>query len=194
LNAHDDPVRRAGLLKRPEQIGDRGLDLLVRIDHDLRVLVVEEADREREAQLAALGRGALGALHPGGDDVQFGLGHLRLQAEDQPVVEVMQVIDPVGVDDQRVGQPAELKQPVVLRVVAPQPRDLQAEDRADFPQAHPPDHLLVTLAQVRVAAGDAQIAVDDHDPLALPTQPRGLVREPVLALGRTRIEPHLRGR
>ena len=71
--------------------------------------------------------------------------------EQQPVVEVLQVIDPVSVDDQRVGQRAELKQPLQLRVRARQPRDLQPEDRADLPQAHPRDQLLVPLARLRVA-------------------------------------------
>ena len=38
--------------------------------------------------------------------------------EHQPVVEVLQVIDPVSVDDQGVGQRAELKQPLQLGVVS----------------------------------------------------------------------------
>jgi hypothetical protein len=107
--------------------------------------------------------------------VQLGLRPLRLQAEDHPVVEVLQVIDPVSVHDQGVGQRAELKQPVMLRARAPQPRDLQPKDRADLPQAHLGDELLVALAQFGVAAGDAQVAVDHHHPLGLPPQPRRLL-------------------
>ena len=64
LEHADHPVRRAGLLERPEQVRDRGLHLLVGVDDHAAVLVVEVADRQRQPQLAALGGGALGALQP----------------------------------------------------------------------------------------------------------------------------------
>ena len=73
LESTDHAVGRAGLLERAEQIGDRRLDLLVGVDDRLTVLVVDVADREREPQLAALRRRALGALQARGDDVQLGL-------------------------------------------------------------------------------------------------------------------------
>ena len=74
----DDAVRRSGLLECGEQVGDRGLDLLVGVDDRLALLVVEVADCEREAQLAALSGGAFGALQARRDDVQLGLGTSRL--------------------------------------------------------------------------------------------------------------------
>ena len=100
-------------------------------------VVIDVPDRESEPQLAALRGGALGALQPAGHDVQLGLGHLRLEPQQQPIVEVLQVIDPVSVQHQGVGQRAELKQPQEVRVVARQPRDLQPENRADLAQTHP---------------------------------------------------------
>ena len=78
-------------------------------------------DREREPQLTALGRRAFGALQPASEDVQLGLTHGALQAEQQPVVEVVQVIDPVRVDDQGVGQRGQLEQPLEVRAGARQP-------------------------------------------------------------------------
>jgi hypothetical protein len=57
----DHAVGRAGLPERLEHIGDRRVDLLVGVDDRRPVGVVDEADREREAQLAALGGVALGA-------------------------------------------------------------------------------------------------------------------------------------
>jgi len=118
---------------------------------------------------------------------------LRLQAQQEAVVETLQVVDPVGVDDRRVGQRAELEQTLEVRVGARQPRDLQAEDRTHLAQADPPDQLLVPLPRLRVATGDPQIAVDDEDPLVLPAELGRLVRERVLTLGRADVEPHLRG-
>ena len=190
----EHPIRRAGRHERGEHVGDRRLDLLVGVDDRLAVLVIDVPDRESEPQLAALRGGALGALQPAGHHVQLGLGHLRLQPQQQPIVEVLQVIDPVSVQHQGVGQRAELKQPQEVRVVARQPRDLQPEDRADLAQTHPRDQLLVALPRVRIAARDAEIAVDDHDPLRLPTQPRRLLGDRVLTLGRADVQPHLRRR
>ena len=62
----------------------------------------------------------------------------------------LQVVDPVGVDHQRVGQPAVLKQPLGLGARARQPRDLKAEDRADLTQAHARDQLLEPPARLAV--------------------------------------------
>ena len=156
--------------------------------------VVDEADRQREAQLAALGRVTLGALQAHPHHVQLGLGELPLDAQDELIVEIPEVVDPVGVDHQRVGQPAVLKQPLRLGAGARQPRDLKPEDRADLTQAHAADQLLVGLARVHVAARDAQIAVDRHDPLRLPAELDRLLRQPVLALGRAEVLAHLPGR
>src|SRR5579875_3613372 len=54
-------------------------------------------------------------LQPHPPHVQLGLRELTLDPQDQLVVEIAEVIDPVGVDHQRVGQPAVLKQPLRLR-------------------------------------------------------------------------------
>ena len=56
-----------------KQVGDRGLHLGVRVHHRGALVVVDVADRQREAELAPLGRGPLGALEPAGQQVQLGL-------------------------------------------------------------------------------------------------------------------------
>ena len=99
---------------------------------------VEKADRsikgsDTPQQLAALGRVPLGALQAHAHHVELGLGELALDPQDELVVEIPEVVDPVGVDHERVGQPAVLKQPLGLGARARQPRDLKAEDRADLP-------------------------------------------------------------
>ena len=132
--------------------------------------VVDQADRQREVQLAALGRVTLGALQTHTHDVQLGLRELAFDAQHELIVEVTQVIDPVCVDHQRVGQPAVLKQPLGLGARARQPRDLQPEDRAHLAQAHAADQLLVGPARVSVAAREAEIPVDGQDPLRAPSR------------------------
>jgi hypothetical protein len=88
-------VGRAGLLEAGEHVGDRRVNLLVGIDHRLALVVIDVADGQREAQLAALGGRALGSVQPAGEQVQLGLRHRALEPEQQPVVEVGQVVDPV---------------------------------------------------------------------------------------------------
>ena len=70
--------------------------------------VVDQPDRQRHAQLAAAGLGQLPAEQAGPDEVQLGLAHGALQAEQQPVVEVGRVIEPVLVADQGVADMAQI--------------------------------------------------------------------------------------
>ena len=162
----DHPVGRPGRGERGEHVGDRGRDLLVRVDHGGAVVVVDVADRQRGAQLAAGGGGAFRALQPAGQQVQLGLAHRALQPQQQPVVEVGQVVDAVAVDDQGVGQPGQLQQPGQVRRGAGQPGDLQPEDRADLAQAHPRDQPAEPVAALGRAARHAQVGVDHLDRVA----------------------------
>jgi hypothetical protein len=167
--------------------------LLVGIDDPAALFVVAVADRQRDAQLAALSSVAAGAVHAHGHHVQLRLGQLTLDPEDELIVEVAQVIDPIGVDHQRVGQPAVLKQPLGLGGRARQARDLKPEDRADLAQAHARDQLLERPARptVREPARDAEVAVDGQDLLRRPAELDRLLGQRVLALGRADVLAHL---
>jgi hypothetical protein len=145
------PVGRAGLRERGEYIADRGGDLGVRVDNDLAVLVVDEPDRQRHAQLTPGRGGSFGLLQPAGQPVQLGLRHLALHAQQQPVVDVAQVIDAVVVDHQGVGQAGQFQQAGQVGVGAGQPGDLETEHRPDLAQTHPGDQRLEPVA-VRGAA------------------------------------------
>ena len=74
-------VGRSAGAERGEHVGHRGLHLGVRVDDGVAFVVVDEPDRQRETQLAPLGRGPLGSLEAAGQEVQFGFGHLVLQAQ-----------------------------------------------------------------------------------------------------------------
>ncbi len=65
------PVGRPAGAEAGEHIRHRVGDLLVRVDHGGALVVIDVADRQWEAQLAALGSGPLGALQAAGEHVQL---------------------------------------------------------------------------------------------------------------------------
>ena len=113
-------------------MADRALHTGVGIEHDLAGRILDQSDRERHRQFATAGLGQDPALQPGADEVKLGFGHRALEAEQQPVVEVGRVIQPVFVADQRPRQRADLKQPVPVRVLG-QPRG-HADLRSKLPR------------------------------------------------------------
>ena len=56
--------------------------------------------------------------------MQLGLTHRALEPEQQAIVEIARIVDAVLVEDQSVGQGANLQQPVPVGGVARQPRNL----------------------------------------------------------------------
>ena len=54
-----------------EQVGHRGLHFGVGVDHRGALVVVDKADRQRETQLATLGRRPLGPLEAAGQEVEL---------------------------------------------------------------------------------------------------------------------------
>ena len=119
-------ARRAGAGEQGEYMSDRLLHTGIRVEHDFAGRVVDQPDRQRHLQLAAAGLGPLAADEAGPDEVQLGLAHGALQAEQQPVVEVGRIVEPVLVADQCRRHGTNLQQPMPVGVVAGQPGDLQA--------------------------------------------------------------------
>lgn len=186
--------RGAVLVEDPVHVPDRGLHLLIRVQHDASVAVVDHADRQPDPQ-PALGRcGASGPVQAPGQQVQLRLAHGRFHAQDQPVVEVRQVVDAVGIDQEGVGQARELQQPCELGRRACQPAHLQGEDRSDLAEAHQGDQLREALAGAGEAARDAQIVIDHHDRLGWPAQVLGEFGQRVLSGGRLGVLLHLHHR
>src|SRR6266568_67097 len=70
------PVGRPGGGERGEHVSDRRGDFLVGVDGHGAVVVVDEPDGQRDAQLAAAGRGPLGLVQAAGQPVELCLGHL----------------------------------------------------------------------------------------------------------------------
>src|ERR1019366_8865816 len=91
-----------------------------------------EPDRKAPAGLTSCRLVADPALEPGTEHVQLGFAHRPLHAQREPVVEARRVIEPVRVADERVGQPAEIEEPIPVGVVASETAGLQTESHADL--------------------------------------------------------------
>ena len=122
-----DRAGGAGAGEGGEQVRDRLAHADVGVEHDLVCRIIGQPDRQAHLQFAAAGLGQLPAAQPGADEVQLGLAHRAFEAEQQPVIELAGVIEPVLVADQGARQRADLQQPVPVGVVAGQAGDLQAE-------------------------------------------------------------------
>ena len=111
-------------------------DRLVGMEADLAVLLApDEADRQAAAQFAAGGLVANAAVQARAQDMQLGLAHGALEAEQQTIVEQRGMIDAVGIADQGVGEAAEIEQAIPIGVVAREARDFEAEHDADVASA-----------------------------------------------------------
>jgi hypothetical protein len=130
----DDRVRGAGLLKAAEQVLDSRSHARVRVECHVAELVIGQADRQPDAQLAAGGLGEQPALQASADEVKLRLADRALQPEQQPVIDRAWVIEPVLVADQRARQRAQLQQPVPIGIVSREPRAFQAEHDPGLPE------------------------------------------------------------
>src|SRR5260370_2624996 len=63
--------------------------------------------------------------------MQLGLAHGALEPEQEAIIEEGWMIDALCIADQRVGEAAEVDEPVPIGVIARQARDLESEHEAD---------------------------------------------------------------
>src|SRR5450756_1512637 len=172
---------RAAAAEGGEERAQRLLHLEVRIEDDASGGVVDETYGQLQLKLAAAGLGALAAEQAGAQHVQLGFAHGALEPEEQAIVEVGGVVEAVLVEDQRACEGADLQEAVPVRRAAGKARDLEAEHHPDLAEAHGGDQLLEAFA-VTVGAGEALVAVDDHDPLPRQAQSDRALAQGVLAL------------
>ena len=118
----------AGAAERLEQHSDRVLHLLIRVEHHPSRGVVNEADRHAALQFAAPRFVQHAPNQPGAEHVEFRFAHGALQAQQQAIIEMRGIVHPVFIQDERVGQRADLQEPMPVRRVAREARDLQAHD------------------------------------------------------------------
>ena len=94
-------------------------------------LAPDKTDREAAPKLATRRLVADAAVEPGPQDVELRLAHCALQPEQEPVVEQRRVIDPVRIADQRLGQAAQVDEPIPVGIVAGQSGHPQAQHQTD---------------------------------------------------------------
>ena len=104
--------------ERLEKIGDRLSDLLVGVEDHLAGLVIGEPRRQRAAIFAAPHLVQDAAAQPRFDDVQLGLAHRPLEAEQKPVVEAGRIVHAVLIENQRIGEGADLQQAMPVGMVS----------------------------------------------------------------------------
>src|SRR5437870_1115454 len=121
-------IRRAGRLERGENVCDCRGYLLVRVNDRAALGIPNVAYGQSKAQLTPFGGGAFGAVQAASQDVEFGFRHSPFEPEQQPIVELAQVVHTIGIDDQRVGQAGQFQQPRQVGVGARQASNLQAKD------------------------------------------------------------------
>src|SRR3954447_7068493 len=160
---------------------------LVGIEDDLARGAAQEAARQVEAQLAALGLVPASLLEPRPHDVELGLAHRALEAQQEAVVEKPRVVHAVVVGDEGSRQGADLEQVVPVPAGAREARDLEAEHQADVAEADLGDQPLEAGPLRRRGAGAAEVVVDDDHPRAGPSEQAGPVSEGVLDPGRLAV-------
>jgi hypothetical protein len=103
-----------GLEEQPHAL----LDLRVGIEGHAAVRGVDEADGQMAAQLAAARLVQDAAAQAGPQHVQLGFAHGPLETQQQSVVEVRGIVDAILIEDEGVGEGADLQQPVPVGRVA----------------------------------------------------------------------------
>ena len=132
-------------------MSDRVSDLRVGIERLVARLVINEARGQRTTILAAPHFIQDSAAQPGLENVKLGFRHSPFQSEQKPVIKIRRIVDAILIEDQCIGQRADLQQSVPVRVVPRQARDLQSHDDARAAHAYRSDQVLKTFAPGRRA-------------------------------------------
>src|SRR5262245_4290482 len=90
-------------------------------------------------------------------------------------LKMARIVDPVLVEDERLGERGDLQRAMPIGRVARQPRDLQAHHEADPAQAYLGEEPLKSRALCRRRAGPSEIFTDHDDLVRGSAEGRGRV-------------------
>ena len=181
VERRDHRARRSVAATRRKQQRDRVAHLPIGIELHVVGGIVDEAHGEPDPQLPPAGFGEVASLQPRAQQVQLRLAHRALEPQQEPIVEVRRIVDAVFVEDQRIGEGADLEEPMPVAAVAGQPRYLEPHDDPGLTQAHLGDQALEAGAARRRGGGDAQVVVDDDDLLVRPAEGHRAAAQVILA-------------
>ena len=174
---------------------DGATDSLIRMEADLAILLApDEANRKSAPQFAARGLVANPAVQARPYDMQLGLAHGALEAEQQSVVEHSRMIDAVGIADEGVSEAAEIEQAIPVGVVAGEAGDFEAEHDPDVAEGDFGGEPGEAIALGNAGTGNPEVFVDNDDLLGWPAKCRRLGSQGVLAMCRFSIVLNLRRR
>ena len=188
--AHHHP-RGSGALEGFEHEADGALDLLVGIEHQLLVGADDISQRRRHRQLAAARLVELSADQARAQHVQLGFTHRPLEPEQQAVIEVGRIVEPVFVQNERLAQGADLEQAMPIARVTGESRDLQSHDHAHAAEADVGDDPLKPGPLDCRRARQTEVFIDDHDLVGRPAQRQGPPLQRVLPGGAFLVLVHL---
>ena len=114
--------------------------------------------------------------------MELGFAHRALEPEQKAVVEVRRVVDAILIEDERVGERADLEQAVPVGGVARKARDLETHHDARPAHAHLRHESLEAFA-IGGRPRLPLVAVDDDDPFEWPSERDGALAQGVLTLG-----------
>ena len=178
----DGSDRASSPLEGLEHQTDGALDLGIGIKADRPVGSVDQADRWTHLEFAASCFVELAAAHARFEDMQLGLAHRALEAEQKTIVELSRIVDAVFIEDEGGGQRAQLDEAMPVGRVAGEPRDFQAHDDAGLTERHFADEFLEAIACRRARSGFTEVAVDDTNLLGRPARGNRAVTQRILAL------------
>ena len=171
-----------GPLKGLEEQAHRGLHLGVRIEDDTILRVMHKADGHHLLEFPAAGTAQDAAPKSCLEHMQFRFTHGALQAQQQAIVEVRRIVQPILIEDERVGERAQLKQSMPIGGVARQSRYFKAEHDPDATQTDFGHQTLKAFPVSRAGAGLPEVAVDDDDPIERPAQRDSALPKRILAV------------
>jgi hypothetical protein len=136
--------------------------------------------RQAHRQLATLGLVQQAGVEPIAQGVQFHLGDLALEAQQQPPVNRGRIVDALMIAQQTFAVAAGVQQRIPVGAVARQPRGVVSEDDADLAQRYVSDQLLKSHASPDAGGAVSQIAVNHAHVLWPPSQLDGALPKGVL--------------
>lgn len=89
----------------------------VRVKHDIASLVIDEARGQRTMILAASRLVEDSTAQSGLENVKLGFAHGSFEPKQEPIIEVRWIVDAILVEDQRVGECADLQKAMPVGIV-----------------------------------------------------------------------------
>ena len=121
--------------------------------------------------------------HPAAEEVQLGLGHDPREPEQEPVVVIGRVVQPILVGEQDAEHRTQFDELMPVLARAGQPAHLQAEDQPDVVETDFGEQPLKAQSPLGRGPALALILVDDENAVRRPTEFDGPIDEGVLAVG-----------